>query len=157
MLLRLWWMVLFLAMASPALYARARDQVHIAQNINVSEDEAAGSLVCIACSIRVAGASEDVVAIGGSIAVDGSVKGDAVAVGGPIRLGENASVMGDVVTVGGRLSRHPNAVIKGNVSSNSGAMVLVGLILIPLIPVVLVVALIVWLVSRNRRTIAARI
>jgi hypothetical protein len=158
MLYRIRWLALsalFCALASPVLYARTGDQVHFGQSITVGEDETAGSLVCIGCSIRVEGASEDVVAIGGSITVDGTVRGDAVAIGGPIRLGETASVAGDVVTIGGRLWRHPDAVIKGDVSSQSGVLVLVGLFLIPLVPVILIVALIVWLVSRSRRTIPA--
>ncbi len=156
MLYRIRWLALsalFCALVSPALYARTGDQVHFGQSITVGEDETAGSLVCIGCSIRVEGASEDVVAIGGSITVDGTVQGDAVAIGGPIRLGETASVAGDVVTIGGGLSRHPDAVVKGDVTSQSGALVLVGLFLIPLVPVILIVALIVWLVSRNRRTV----
>lgn len=159
MLHRLRWLVftaLFFAVTCSTLYAGTGDQVHFGQSISVGEDETVGSLVCIGCSIRVEGTCEDVVAIGGSITVDGTVQGDAVAIGGPMRLGENASVMGDVVTVGGRLWRHPDAVIKGNVSSQSGALVFVGLFLVPLIPVILIVALIVWLVSRNRRAVPVR-
>ncbi len=154
MLLRLRWllfMALF-AVTAPALYARSGDQVHFGQSITVGEDETTGSLVCIGCSIRMAGSSEDLVAIGGSITVEGRVQGDAVAIGGAIRLGENASVNGDVVTIGGRLWRDPNAVVKGDISSQSGALVFVALFLVPLIPVILIVALIVWLVSRNRQS-----
>ena len=88
--------------------------------------------------------------------VDGTVRGDAVAVGGGLRLGENAAVTGDVVTVGGRLLRHPDAIVKGTVSSQSGVLILLGLVLVPLIPVVLFVALIVWLFSRNRRPAPVR-
>ncbi len=160
MLHRTRWLVssaLFCALASPALYARSGDQVHVGQSITVGEDETAGSLVCVGCSIRVEGTSEDVVAVGGSITVDGTVQGDAVAIGGPIRLGETASVMGDVMTIGGRLWRHPDAVIKGDVTSQSGALVFVGLFLVPLIPVILIVALIVWLLSRNRQPDPVRV
>jgi hypothetical protein len=89
--------------------------------------------------------------------VDGTVKGDVVAIGGGVLLGDNASVSGDVVTVGGHLSRHPNAVVKGDVSEQSGALVLVGIFLVPLIPLILIVALIVWLVSRNRSPMPARV
>jgi len=152
--LRFRWLMLtalFVA-TTPALYASSGDQVHVGQSITVEEDETAGSLVCVGCSIRMAGTSEDVVVIGGSITVDGAVQGDAVAIGGSIRLGENASVSGDVVTIGGRLWRDPNASIKGDVSSLPGALVFVGLFLVPLIPVILIVALIVWLVGRRQRT-----
>ena len=64
-------------------------------------------MVCIGCSIRVAGTCGDTVAIGGSIIVEGKVKGDVVAVGGGVRLSDNARVNGDVVTIGGGLSRVP--------------------------------------------------
>jgi len=144
-----------IAVLSP-VYASNGDKVHFAQRIVVDDEEAAGSLVCIGCSITMRGSSADVVAIGGSILIDGAVKGDVVAVGGGIRLEENAAVSGDVVTVGGQLWRDPAAAIKGEVKIQSGAPVFAGLILIPLVPVVLVIALIVWLVSRNRPAPRAR-
>ena len=139
------------------LHARDGDQVHFGQSITLGEDENAGSLVCIGCSIRMQGTSQDVVAIGGSIMVDGAVKGSVVAIGGGILLGDNASVSEDVVAVGGHVSRHSNAVVKGDVSEQSGAFVFAGIFLIPLIPLILIVALIVWLVSRNRRPAPGRV
>ncbi len=108
--------LLFVVATPRTLHARDGDQVHVGRSITVSDDENAGSLVCVGCSIRMEGTCEDVVAVGGSIMVDGTVKGDVVAVGGGVLLGDNASVSGDVVTVGGHLSRHPNAVVKGDVS-----------------------------------------
>ena len=87
--------------------------------------------------------------------VDGTVKGSVVAIGGGVLLGDNASVSGDLVTVGGHLSRHPNAVVNGDVTEQSGALILVGIFLVPLLPVILIVALVVWLVRRNRRPMPA--
>ena len=46
----------------------------------------------------------DVVAIGGSVRVDGQVTGDAVAIGGGLALGPKADVQGDAVIIGGTLS-----------------------------------------------------
>jgi hypothetical protein len=149
--------LLFVMVTPRTLHARDGDQVHVGQSITVGEDENAGSLVCIGCSIRVEGTCGDVVAVGGSIMVDGMVKGDVVAIGGGVLLGDNASVAGDVVTVGGHLSRHPNAVVKGDVTQQSGALILVGILLVPLLPVILIVALVVWLVRRNRRPMLARV
>ena len=57
----------------------------------------------------------DVVAVGGSVRVDGAVEGDVVAVGGSVRLGPNAVVDGDVTSVGGTVHRDPGAVIHGTV------------------------------------------
>jgi predicted acyltransferase (DUF342 family) len=140
-------------LAPPAVYAGNGDQVHIGgRNISVGQDEHVGDVVCVGCSIRVLGACKDVVAIGGSIDLNGSAH-DVVAIGGGLRLGENASVAGDAVTVGGRLSRDPNAVVHGQVSVRSGVLVLLWLVLIPSIPVILIVALLVWLFSRDRRAV----
>jgi hypothetical protein len=159
MLHRAHWLLaaaLLLLMVTPqTLHARNGDQVHIGQSITVGQNENVGDLVCIGCSIRVAGTCGDVVAIGGSIMVDGTVKGSVVAIGGGVVLGNSASVSEDLVTVGGRLSRHPNAVVKGDVSVQSGALILMAIFLVPLLPLILIVALVVWLVRRNRRPMPA--
>jgi hypothetical protein len=148
---------LLLVLATPqALHAREADQVHFGRSIAVAEDEDAGSLVCIGCSIRVEGSCQDVVAIGGSVVVEGAVKGDLAAIGGNVLLGDNASVSGDVVAVGGRVSRHPTATVKGDINEESGSLLLLGVFLVPLIPLILVIALVVWLVRRNRDTTPAR-
>jgi hypothetical protein len=161
MLHRVQWLLLaalLFVIATPlTLHAGDGDQVHFGRSITVGEDESAGSLVCIGCSIRVEGNCGDVVAIGGSIMVNGTVKGDAVAIGGGLLLGDNASVSGDVVTIGGHLLRHPNAVVKGDVTEQSGTLLVVGLFLVPLVPVILIIALVVWLVSRNRRPMPASV
>lgn len=144
-------------LAAPALYAGDGDQVHIGgRSIDVGPNEAAGDLVCIGCSIRVQGSGGDVVAIGGSVDVNGRIKGDVVVIGGALRLGEDATVSGDVVTIGGRLLRDPNSVVHGQISSRSGAVIFLWMILIPSLPIILVVALVVWLVSRNRREVPVR-
>ena len=152
---RTYWLlsaVLLLVFAAPpALQAGGNgDLVQFGRSIVVDEGEQAGDLVCIGCSIHMMGTCGDIVAIGGSITIDGTVKGDAVTVGGSMHLDENASIFGDVVTVGGGLSRHPNAVIKGTVTARSGPFIFLGLLFVPLIPVVLIVALIIWLVKPNR-------
>ena len=147
---------LLLMVAPQRLHARDGDQVHIGQSITVGQDENVGSLVCVGCSIRMEGTSGDVVVLGGSVLLEGTAKGDVVAIGGGVVLGENASVSGDVVSIGGRLSRHPNAVVKGDVVEQSGAVILVGVFLVPLLPVILIIALIVWLVKRRGRPTPAQ-
>ena len=147
--------LLLLIVTPQTLHARNGDQVHIGQSITVGENENVGDLVCIGCSIRVAGTCGDVVAIGGSIVVDGKVRGSVVDIGGGVLLGDNAAVSQDLVTVGGHLSRHPNAVVQGDVSVQSGAFILLGIFLVPLLPLILIVALVVWLVRRNRRPMPA--
>ncbi len=135
-------------------FADGSDRVQFFQSINVGPDEKVGDLVCIGCSIHMAGTtSGDTVAILGSIIVDGTARGDVVAVGGGIVLNEDASVSGDTVAIGKGIQRHPNATVKGEVVSQSGPIVFFGLVLglvvVPLLPIILIVALIVWLVRRN--------
>lgn len=147
-------LVLLLVVTAPTLLLAKNghsDRVQFFQNIEVGPNESVGDLVCLFCSIHNAGTSGDNVAILGSIVVDGTVNGDCVAVGGSIRLSEDASVGGDTVGLGGGVSRHPNAAVKGEVVSQVGPFIFLGMILGPLIPVILVVWLIVWLVRRDRQ------
>jgi hypothetical protein len=57
-----------------------------------------------------------VVAIGGSITVDGRVRDNVVAVGGDVKLGPHAEVRGDVTTVGGTIERDPGAIVSGRLN-----------------------------------------
>jgi hypothetical protein len=57
----------------------------------------------------------DAVAIGGPVRVFGEVRGDVVSIGGNIELGPRAVVARDVVVVGGALRRDPAARIGGEV------------------------------------------
>jgi cytoskeletal protein CcmA (bactofilin family) len=77
-----------------------------------------GDRVRVGAGIRVAEGElieGDVVAVGGSVHIDGTVEGDVVAVGGGVHLGSNAVVDGDVTSVGGTIDREPGAVIHGTV------------------------------------------
>ena len=76
-------------------------RVRVGGSIAVAEDE------------EVRGA---VVAVAGSITVNGRVDQDVVAVGGNIRLGPKAEVRGDVVVVGGNIEREQGAKVLGRVS-----------------------------------------
>ncbi len=56
----------------------------------------------------------DVVAVFGSVRVDGEVSGDAVAVMGSVELGPAAVVDGDVVSVGGKVEHAEGAKVQGD-------------------------------------------
>ncbi|MDX1623851.1 MAG: sulfite exporter TauE/SafE family protein [Gemmatimonadota bacterium] len=68
----------------------------------------------------------DVVAVGGSVRILGSVEGDVSAIGGSVRLGPGAVVDGDVVAVGGRIHRSPGAVVHGSIEETSWAVPEIG-------------------------------
>lgn len=149
----------FLAVVGPSVLSASDggDRVQFFQSIDIGPDDHVGQVVCMFCSIRVAGTADEVVSILGNVIIDGTVNGDVVTVGGGIKLGEDANINGDAVAVGRGLYRHPNAVVKGEVVSQSGPAILLGLIIIPLLPIVLVVALIIWLLRRNQYRAPAQV
>ena len=76
------------------------DRVRVGASVHVREDEVVNG---------------DVVAVLGSVSVDGRVTGDVVSVGGSVELGPEAVVEGEVVVVGGTLESAPGARIEGGV------------------------------------------
>lgn len=55
----------------------------------------------------------DVVSIGGSVTIDGTVLGDAVSIGGDMSLGDSAVVAGDAVSIGGGVTKSASAKVGG--------------------------------------------
>jgi hypothetical protein len=149
--------VLTVAVPSALFANDGGDRVQFFQSIDIGPDDHVGQVVCMFCSVRVAGSADEVVSIFGNIIIDGTVNGDVVTVGGGLKLGEDASISGDAVAIGRGLYRHPNAVIKGQAVSQSGPIILLGLIIVPLLPIILVVALIIWLLRRNRYSAPAQV
>jgi hypothetical protein len=134
---------------------KSADRVQVGRPIVVQPGEKVGDLVCVACSIRVRGQTTgDVVAVAGSIKVEngGEIAGDTVAVAGSIRLESGAHIGGDVVTVAGRLHRDPEAVIGGDATSMGGAGWMLLIFVVPLLILGGIVALIIWLIQRSRRS-----
>jgi hypothetical protein len=76
------------------------DRVRVGASVHVREDEVVNG---------------DVVAVLGSVEVDGHVMGDVVSVMGSVELGPQAVVEGEVVVVGGTLDRAPGAVVEGGI------------------------------------------
>ena len=80
------------------------DRVRVFGDVNVAEDEDLGG---------------SVVAVLGSVRIDGEVGQEVVAVLGSVDLGPKAVVRGDVVSVGGQIRRSPTAQIRGSVTEVS--------------------------------------
>jgi hypothetical protein len=57
----------------------------------------------------------DVVLFGGTVQVEGEIEGSLIALGGSVRVGEQAVINGDLVTPGSALSRAEGATIEGEV------------------------------------------
>jgi hypothetical protein len=77
------------------------DRVRIFGNVDVRRDEVVHG---------------QVVAVLGSVRIDGEVGDQVVAVMGSVTLGEHAVVRGDVVSVGGQVHRAPGAEVRGGVT-----------------------------------------
>jgi hypothetical protein len=140
--------------SSSALAERNGDKVQIGRDIVVQSGEKAGDVVCVACSIRVRGQTAgDVVAVAGSVTLEGGAQvGQGVTVVlGNARLQNGTQIAGDVTVVGGTLRRDPQAMIAGDVTSMEGTAWMLLILLVPLLLLGGIVALIVWLVQRNRR------
>lgn len=131
------------------------DLVQIGRSIVVHPGEKMGDVVCVACSIRLGGQTAgDVVAVAGNITLESGaqVAGDTVAVAGSVRVQAGAQVAGDAVAVAGTVQRDPQALIGGDITSMGGAGWLLLIALFPLLLLGGIVALIIWLIQRSRRT-----
>jgi hypothetical protein len=93
------------------------DRVRIGGPINVEKNEVAEDVVAIGGSVHIDGeVNRDVSAVGGSVRVNGRVGGDVTSVGGSVHLGPHSEVMGDVRAVAGTVTREPGAVVHGSLS-----------------------------------------
>ncbi|MDP2913384.1 MAG: hypothetical protein Q8N91_05185 [Candidatus Omnitrophota bacterium] len=92
--------VIGLTLSASCAFARGRDIVKIATDIDIPKDMIAG----------------DVVAIGGNVTVSGRVENNVVAIVGSVTLSAGSSVGGQVVVVGGELIQHPAAGIGGRIT-----------------------------------------
>jgi hypothetical protein len=86
----------------------------------------------------------DVVAVFGSVTVDGQVSGNVVAVFGSVRLRHGAAVDGDAVAIGGGLEQAPGATVSGESVSLGFLPVPWG---VPGLFALLVVVLVGWLIT----------
>lgn len=119
----LWLVVALGVFAQGCAIDEGEDRINFCNSTTVAAGETAYDVVCIGCSIRVDGTIEgDAVAVLGNITVNGTIEGDAVAAGGDLTLGPGAGVGGDAVAVGGYLVADPTASFGGEVV-NEGTFV----------------------------------
>lgn len=92
-------------------------QVVFGRSAHVEENETVQDVVAIGGSVFLNGEVQgDAVAVGGSAHVEGLVSGDVVAVGGTVHVGSNAEIMGEAVSVGGTVEYEDGAQIHGQVT-----------------------------------------
>jgi hypothetical protein len=94
----------------------SRERVIFGTPVRVAPHERTGQVVAIGGSVTVDGeVSASAVAVGGPVIVNGTVDEDVVSVGSGVRLGPQARVGGDVISVGGSIHRAPGAEVDGEV------------------------------------------
>jgi len=127
------------------------DRVEFGRNINVQEGQTAGDISCFNCSVYVRGTvNGDIAVFGGRVVVEGTVKHDIAVFWGTVRLEDGAEAGGDVAVFGGTIKKAATATIHGDTVSfgRVWALLPVGVVVVI---AWLIIALIVWLVTRNRR------
>lgn len=102
------------------VHASKEDRISVGRSIHLEAGETARDVVCIGCSVDIDGsASGDAVAVGGSVRIGsgGHVGGGTVAVGGSTEVAAGAVVEGDAVAVGGAVEIEPGGEVQGQHSS----------------------------------------
>jgi len=96
------------------------DRISVGRSIRLEAGESARDVVCIGCSVEIAGETRgDAVAVGGSVDVEsgGSVGGNTVSVAGSTDIADGAVVEGDAVAVGGAVHIEDGGEVRGQRSS----------------------------------------
>lgn len=146
--------VLLLVWLAPHANARNNsDYTQFGHDIHIGPTQATNELTCFGCSIYVRGqVAGDVTAMGGRVVIegDGSVGGEITTILGDVRLDKGAKVGGDVSAIGGKVMRQPEAIVGGDVTSLEGTTWIWLIVGFPILLFAGIIALIVWLVQRNR-------
>ena len=113
--------VLLLVLTLPAVLWGSEERVMVGEDIVVTEDEVLREVVCIGCSIHVEGTvTENAVAIGGNLEIDNLVEGEAVAIGGSVTV--NGTVGGEIVAIAGDVNLSPGAAAGSDVVAIFGSV-----------------------------------
>jgi hypothetical protein len=134
------------------------DRTQFNRDLRIEANEKTADATCFNCSIYVRGqVAGDVTAMHGNIVIyqGASVAGDVTTILGDIRVEGGTSVAGDLTSVGGAVRRDSGSNVSGDITSMESKALVMLIMVSPLILLGLVVALIVWLVQRNRRTAPA--
>ena len=116
----------------------------------------AGEVTSFLGEIRAGSGSKiggDTTVFGGNLVVeqDGMVGGEATSFAGDIRVANGAKIGGDSTAIGGTVRRQAGATMGGEVTSMQGSMWLLLIFVVPFLFLAGIVALVIWLVRRNRR------
>ena len=145
---------LLLLIALPSFAVKASDRTQFGSDIHVLPGEKTGDVTCVNCSIYVRGQiAGDATAVHGNIILEtgSEVAGDVTAVWGSVRAENETRIAGDLTAVAGSVHRDPQSIASGEITSLQGTKWLLVIVLPPILFLGGVIALIAWLIQRNRR------
>jgi hypothetical protein len=145
--------LLLLACCASLFAAKSQDRTQFGRDIHIAAGERTGDVTCINCSIYLLGqAAGDVTAVHGNVTLEtgSAVAGDVTAVWGNIRTESGTQIAGDLTAVAGSVRRDPQSTASGDVTSLEGTKWLLAIVVPPLLFLGGILALIIWLVQRNR-------
>ena len=133
------------------------DRAQFNHDLRVNEGESTGEVTCVHCSIYIRGqVTGDATAFLGRVILEpnASVSGDATSIAGDIRVAGGARIGGDATAIGGAVLHDPQASIGGDIDAVAGGGWILLIFLVPVLVLGGIVALIVWLIQRNRNPMA---
>jgi cytoskeletal protein CcmA (bactofilin family) len=141
-------------LSAQALAKSGSDYTQFGHDIRIEADQKAGEVTCFGCSVYVRGqVAGDITTFGGNVVLEegGMIAGEVTSFWGDVRAAGNTKLAGDITVMGGRLRRDPTAMVAGEVTTfQSHGLVLI-ILLSPFLVLAGIIALIIWLVRRNRQ------
>lgn len=148
------------AFAGPVTFAKTNvpQITNFGHDVRVGEDQKVDEVTCFGCTVYVRGqVAGDITTFVGNIVVEGNgqVAGEVTTFLGDLRLDNGTKVAGDVTVFGGNIRRPPTAMIAGDITVFRARTWAYLVLLSPFLVFAGIIALIVWLVQRNRRASSA--
>lgn len=111
-ILLLWAFILIISSTGPHSFCYA-DNFKMVKNLSVSApDSYPDSVMSWGGTIDIDGTLKgSIILFGGRLELDGTVEEDIICVSSSIRLGEQALIKGDLFVIGGKLDRHPQSTV----------------------------------------------
>jgi hypothetical protein len=144
---------------TPAASETTPDRTQTNHDIQVESGDEVADATCFNCSIHIRGQiTGDATTLNGNVVVEegARVAGDVTTIRGNVHVEDAAQINGDVTTIGGIVYRDPHATVHGGVTSLGGQWIVL-ILSIPLAILGGIIALIVWLVQRNRNPVPAAV
>ena len=142
-----------LLLATVANASKNPEHTQFGHDIRIESGEKSSDATCFGCNVYVRGDVDgDVTVFGGDVMLgeNATVSGDVTVFMGDTRLDEAAKIGGDATIFGGALRRREGAIVSGDVTNFGSKPLTIVILLSPFIVLALFIALIVWVIQRNR-------